>query len=94
MMTRYRTTQQIFANVLTITNESDRHGVAITSLCHKSNLSHGRLKTFLHNLTSSGLLNEIKQDGKNTFVITPKGQLFLEKYKKFLSIAESFGLEM
>jgi predicted transcriptional regulator len=45
-------------------------------------------------LTSSGLLNEIKQDGKNTFVITPKGQLFLEKYKKFLSIAESFGLEM
>ena len=38
--------------------------------------------------------NEIKQDGKNTFVITPKGQLFLEKYKKFLSIAESFGLEM
>ena len=94
MMTRYRTTQQIFANVLTITNESDRHGVAITALCHKSNLSHGRLKVFLHNLTSSGLLNEIKQDGKNTFVITPNGQLFLEKYKKFLSIAESFGLEM
>ena len=94
MMTRYRTTQQIFANVLTITNESDRSGIGVTKLCHKSNVAHGRLKVFLHNLTSSGLLNEIKHDGKNTFIITEKGQLFLEKYKKFLSIAESFGLEM
>ena len=94
MMTRYRTTQQIFANVLTITNESDRSGIGVTKLCHKSNIAHGRLKVFLHNLTSSGLLNEIKHDGKNTFIITEKGKLFLEEYKKFHEFANSFGLEL
>ena len=90
----YRTSQQILANVLTITNESDRHGIAITKLCHKSNLSHGRLKGFLHNLTSSGLVNQIEYDGKNAFVITEKGKTYLEEYKRFMSIAESFGLEL
>ena len=94
MMTSYRTTQQIFANVLTITGESDRQGIAVTSLCHKSNLSHGRLKMFLHNLTSSGLLNKIEYDGKNVFVITSKGKHYLEQYRKFTDVAESFGLEM
>ena len=93
-MNAYRTSQQILANVLTITNESDRYGIAITSLCHKSNILHKRLKGLLCNLTSSGLMNQIKYDGKNTFVITEKGKTYLEEYKRFMSIAESFGLEL
>ena len=33
-------------------------------------------------------------DGKHVFVITPKGTQYLEQYKKFANVAESFGLEM
>ena len=90
----YRTTHQLLADVLTITSESDRNGVAVTTLCHKSNLSHGRLKSYLGSLTSSGLMNEIEYDGKNTFIITGKGKLYLEEYKRFSDIADSFGLEL
>ena len=90
----YRTHQQIVSDVLTITQDANRSGVAITALCQKSNLSHGRLQNFLATLTGSGLINQIKFDGKNTFVITEKGKLFLEEYKKFHEFASSFGLEI
>ena len=54
---------------------------------------------------SDGLTDSIHQDffcnelgaefdGKNTFVITPKGQLFLEEYQRFSDMAEAYGLEM
>ena len=48
----------------------------------------------LTRLTDSGLVNQIKFDGKNTFVITTKGQLFLEEYRRFSDMAEAYGLEM
>ena len=67
---------------------------AVTSLCQKGNLSHSRLRNFLSRLTGSGLVNQIEYDGKNTFVITEKGRLFLEEYTKFHEFAGSFGLEM
>ena len=89
----YRKTQQIYADLLTLT-QSDRHGIPVTKLCHKSNLSYNRLKTFIKDLTSSGLVNKIEYDGRNTFIITDKGRLYLEEYKKFNDIARSFGLEL
>ena len=92
--TTYRNTTRIISDLLTITESTDRDGIAITSLCQKSNLSHGRLQNFLATLTGSGLINTIKYDGKNTFVITEKGRMFLTEYKKFNEFASSFGLEM
>ena len=76
------------------TKECGREGIKTTALLSRSNLSHGRMMTFILRLTDSGLVNQIKFDGKNTFVITPKGRLFLEEYTKFHEFAESFGLEM
>ena len=91
---RYRTTPQIFFDLLTVTQNSGQKGIAITPLCQKGNLSHSRLRNMLAKLTGSGLINEIKFDGKNTFVITQKGRMFLEQYQKFHDFAGSFGLEI
>jgi len=90
----YRHHQQILADVLLITQDANRNGIAVTKLCTKSNISHGRLRSLLATLTGSGLVNQIKFDGRNTFVITEKGSQYLEQYKKFSEIAESMGLEM
>ena len=87
----YRSTQQIYADVLTIAKNTDRDGIAITTLCRKSNLSYGRLKGFISNLTGAGLINVKFQ--KN-YVITERGIIFLEEYKKFYEFAGSFGLEI
>ena len=92
--TTYRNSTRIVCDLLTITQCTDRNGIAVTSLCQKSNLSHGRLQNLLATLTGSGLINQIKFDGKNTFVITEKGKLFLEEYKKYHEFASSIGLEI
>jgi len=49
---------------------------------------------FVSNLTGAGLINRIEYDSKHTFILTPKGRQYLESYKKFSDIAESFGLEL
>lgn len=93
-MNNYRNTTQILADVLVVIGESDRGGIGVTKLCHKSNISHGRLKKLVSRLASSGLTNTIEYDGKNTFVLTEKGKLYLNEYKRFSDFAESFGVEM
>jgi len=91
-MVVYRKSTQIVADLLTATQQSGQEGIKTTKLLTKANLPHSRLTKFIENLTGAGLINKIKYDGKNTFVITPKGRQYLESYEKFANFAESFGL--
>lgn len=93
-MVIYRTSMQIVKDLLTVTEESGLSGINVTSLLTKANLSHSRLSRFLDNLTGAGLMNKIEYDGKNTFVITPKGRQYLETYERFQNLADSFGLDL
>ena len=90
----YRNSTRIVCDLLAVTQDSGQNGIAVTSLCQKGNLSHSRLRNFLSRLTGSGLVNKIEYDGKNTFVITEKGRLFLEEYTKFHEFAVAYGLEI
>jgi len=93
-MVVYRTSMQIVADLLEATQLSGQEGIKTTSLLTKANLSHSRLSKFVDNLTGAGLINKIEFDGRNTFVITPKGRQYLDSYQNFSTIAESFGLEL
>ncbi len=93
-MAGYRTSMQIVADLLVATDQSGQEGIKTTTLLTKANLSHSRLSKFLENLTGAELINKIVYDGKNAFVITPKGRQYLETYKKFSDIAGSFGLDL
>ena len=64
----------------------------VNNILRKSNLSHPRLKVMLSTLIGKELINKIEYDGKNTFVITEKGRLYLAEYKRFSDLASSFGL--
>jgi len=91
-MKNYRSKQQIVYDVLTIAKDANRSGIAVTELLTKANLSHSRLGNIITKLTASALINEIKFDGKRTFIITEKGSCLLEEYKKFHELASTFGL--
>ncbi len=93
-MAGYRTSMQIVADLLVATDQSGQEGIKTTTLLTKANLSHSRLSKFLENLTGAELINKIEYDGKNTFVITPKGRQYLESYRQFSDIAGSFGLDL
>ena len=90
----YRNSTQIVSEIVTLVQNSGQEGIQITPLIQKANLGHSRCSNFLKTLTGSGLINKIQYDGKNTFVVTEKGKLFLEEYKKFHEFASSFGLEI
>ena len=93
-MVAYRTSMQIVADLLVATDQCGQEGIKTTSLLTKANLSHSRLAKFIENLTGAELITKIEYDGKNTFVITPKGKQYLDSYKKFSTLAESFGLDL
>jgi len=93
-MVAYRTSMQIVSDLLTVTEQSGVSGINVTSLLTKANLSHSRLGKFLNNLTGAGLINRIEFDGKNVFVITSKGRQYMESYKNFQNLADSFGLDL
>ena len=89
-----RASMQIVADLLIATDQSGQEGIKTTTLLTKANLSHSRLSKFIENLTGAELINRIEYDGKNAFVITPKGRQYLESYKQFSDIAGSFGLDL
>ena len=90
----YRSSLQIMTAVLDNMSNAGMDGLTVTQLIQKSNLSHSRLQKMIHNLSSSGLVNKIVYEKRHTFVITEKGRLLLEEYRKFSDFAGTFGLEM
>lgn len=93
-MAIYRSSMQIVGDLLVATEQSGQHGIKTTSLLSKANLSHSSLSKFMDNLMGAGLIAKGEYDLKNTFVITSKGREYLDAYKKFARMAESFGLEL
>jgi len=89
-----RNSMQIMSQVLENVDSAGMEGIVITRIIQKSNLSHSRLQKLIQNLTGSGLINKIEYNNKFTFVITEKGRLFLEEYRKFMDFGMSFGLEI
>ena len=91
---KYRTNMQIMAQVLDKMQDAGTQGLIISRLTQKANLSHDRLISLTSNLIGSGLITKIEYDGRNCYVITEKGRLLLEEYRKFSDQAGTFGLEM
>ena len=90
----YRNSYQITEDILDNVMRTGESGVQVTTLVRQSNLSYSRLISFVNKLTSSGLINKIEVEGKNVFIVTEKGRVYLDEYKKFSTITERFGLEL
>lgn len=93
-MHKYRNVMTIQGSILDAAHDKGMEGIQVTNLIAKSNLSHPRLKEFLTKLIGNNLINKIEVKGRHTFIITEKGRLYLEEYKKFVEFSESFGLEL
>jgi predicted transcriptional regulator len=83
-MNRNRT--QIMAQILELSQSQIRG----TELARKTNVPTSRCAGLLQALTSAGLIHKIEKH----WVITEKGRVYLDEYRKFYSLAESFGLEL
>ena len=91
---KYRNSLQITECILQATQEVGRDGINPTKLLRTSNVSTSRFGGFIDKLVGSGLINKIEQKGQQTYVITEKGIMYLQEYKKFSDFSDSFGLEL
>jgi predicted transcriptional regulator len=63
-----------------------------THLLYKSNLSHERMKLYVDELKSKGMLEEKEAKGKRMFSVTDKGLDFLASYRKVVELEDAFGI--
>ena len=91
----YRNKQQINQTILDTVLMSGSEGITITPLLRQSNLPFKRATYFIDKLTQNNLINEIVvSDVKKVFIITERGRMFLEEYKRWDTISQSFGLDL
>ena len=88
----HRRSETIFADILQVSKDHDRDGVKITKLIQHANLTHSRIGKILTHLTSAGLMVKITTSGANTYAITEKGSVYLDKYIQLRDLAQSFGM--
>lgn len=83
---KYRNNQVILGKVLECTESK----IGISEIISKSNTNYGRIKPLLLKLVDSEMLIKIEKE----YVITEKGRVYLETWRKFHSLSQSFGLEL
>ncbi|MCH9658752.1 winged helix-turn-helix domain-containing protein [archaeon] len=93
-MTIYGSPTRVVGEILTLTKQTGQQGIRPRVLQTNTNLSYLRLSKFVEKLTDAGLIATKEIEKKNAFVITPKGREYLEAYRRFMGIAESYGLEL
>lgn len=75
--------------------KNNHNSILYTPLLRKTNLSSSRFKEYYSELLEKSLIKEIKEKTKSktkNIEITPKGQLYLEKYSVIKGFIEDFGL--
>ena len=89
-----RSKQQITEDILETVMNSGQEGISITPLLRQSNLPFSRATWFINKLNQNSLINKIDVKEKNGFIITERGRVYLEEYKKWNDISQSFGLDL
>jgi len=64
-----------------------------THILYGANLSHERLKKHLASLINDGFIQQTSEDGRTYYIITEKGRLFIQEYKKVKQFSDAFGID-
>jgi len=90
-MVKKRSRLEIISDMLSaIQNKGGR--IKPTHLMYKANLSHEQLTSYLEELVEKELVEEIKSEKKNKyFIITERGDHFVQKIKEMKQFEKSFG---
>ena len=89
-MKQRRTKIEIINDILSAI--TDKNGIIKpTHLLYKSNLSHNKMKEYLHELEEKKMIENITNKNNNEIHITDRGRKFIIEYKRILEFSETFG---
>ena len=81
-----RNNNQLLTQVL----EHTKSKISVSGLIRNTGTNHSRIKIILCRLLDTDLIVRFERD----FVITNKGRVYLENWKKFYDFSQTFGLEL
>ena len=90
-MVKKRSRIDIIADMLSTIQEKGGR-IKPTHLMYKANLSHKLMTSYLEELMSKELVQEITEKQYRYLTITDEGYKFIEKFKQMKDFKESFGL--
>tara|TARA_Y100000294_G_scaffold28135_1_gene23731 strand:- start:86 stop:361 length:276 start_codon:yes stop_codon:yes gene_type:complete len=91
MSVKRRGKLDIIADILrSIKNKEGK--IKPTHLLYKSNLSHAKLKEYIHILLEKGMIEEQLVKGKKIFLMKDQGYKFLLEFERIKEFSDSFGL--
>ena len=90
-MDKKRNKLQIIHDILAVIKEKNGK-IKPTHLMYKANLSHKLMTSYLEELMSKELVQEITEKQYRYLTITDEGYKFIEKFKQMKDFKESFGL--
>jgi len=89
-MTKKRTKLEVIKDILEVARNGKQ--AKITHLIYKANLSNNSIKPYLEELLKNKLMESRENNGKKYFIITKKGEEFLQEYNKIKILSDSYGL--
>ena len=89
---QYRSEMGIMGDILDVTMDGGQHGVIISSISRKANLSHYAVLDKCEKLINAGLMLSERRDRNRLFKITEKGLDFIQEFQKFQYLIESMNL--
>ena len=90
-MNKKRNKLEMIRDMLLIVQKARK--IRITPLIYKANLSSNSIKPYINDLLKKGLMQETIIEEIKYFIITPKGNEFLQEFSKIKIFAESYGLQ-
>ena len=89
-MAKKRERLQVIRDILKVTQNNRK--IKPTRLLYSSNLSPQMFKDYVDELLEKGFIRPTEEKGKKYFIITEKGNNFLEEYRVIEKFVENFGL--
>lgn len=91
-MNKRRNRLEVIHDILRIIRERDGK-IKPTHILYKCNLSHQMMDEYLNELIKKHFIIEKKTENSKTYLLTQKGQEYLEQYRLITNFVGSFGLE-
>jgi predicted transcriptional regulator len=82
---RRRNQLNIIADILMIA----KNGARKTQIMYRANLSYTQLNLYIQSLINNNLLAQTMYDGKGLYIVTPKGNEFLQMHKELTKLIEN-----
>ena len=89
---QYRSEMGIMGDILDVTVDGGREGVIISAISRKANLSHYAVLDKCEKLITAGLVDSVKNNRNRLFMITEKGLIFFQEFRRFQDLVESMNL--